>query len=275
MKKILFSILLAHTMGNAQTSVFSEDFEEVTDLEAAGWTMYNDTNTPFGTYAATFPTAWRTVIWTAESGNTVASSTSWFTTLSPADRWLITPSITLPADSQLSLEFFARSHDVSPYDDGFKLKISTTNTAKTSFTNILEVANAVNAPISQLAAPYTVNLSAYAGQTIYLAWVNDYTNGNLLSIDDIAINATSSMGVNDVKNNINLTLYPNPASDYFSISDANDVISVKVYDISGKVIKSKLELMNDRFDISSLSKGTYIVSIETKTGIVNKKLIKK
>lgn len=274
MKKILFSILLASTMSNAQTSVFSESFEEIADLQTAGWTLYNDTNTPYGTYATAFPNAWRTIAWTAEAGNTVATSPSWFTTLSPADRWLITPSITVPANSTVSLEFFARSHDVSPYDDGFKVKISTTNTAKASFSNILAVAHAVNAPIADLTTPYTVDLSAYAGQTIYLAWVNDYTNGNLLSIDDIEVTASPLMAVNDVSKK-NLTLYPNPTVDYFTINNANDIVSVKVYDISGKVVKSKLEAVDNRFDISNLENGVYTVSIETKTGTVSKKIIKK
>jgi hypothetical protein len=274
MKKILFSILMASVMSNAQTSVFTESFEEITDLQSAGWTLYNDTNTPYGTYAAAFPNAWRAIAWTAEAGNTVATSPSWFTTLTAADRWLITPPITVPANSTVSLEFFARSHDVSPYDDGFKVKISTTNTAKASFTNILSVAHAVNSPIADLTTPYTVDLSAYAGQTVYLAWVNDYTNGNLLSIDDIDVTATPLMSVTDV-NKKNLTLYPNPTSDYFTINNANDVISVKIYDISGKVVKSKLEAVDNKFDISSLEKGAYTVSIESKTGTVSKKIIKK
>jgi len=274
MKKILFSILLASTMSNAQTSIYNESFEEITDLQAAGWTLYNDTNTPFGTYATTFPTAWRTIAWTAEAGNIVATSPSWFTTVTAADRWLITPAITVPANTKVSLEFFARSHQASPYDDGFKVKVSTTTTAKASFTNILSVAHAINAPIADLTTPYTVDLSAYAGQTIYLAWVNDYTNGNLLSIDDIDVTTVPLMAVNDV-NKKDLTLYPNPTADYFTINNTNDIVSVKIYDISGKVVKSQLEAVNNKFDISSLEKGVYTVSIETKSGFVSKKIIKK
>lgn len=273
MKKLLFSILLASVFGNAQTSVYTENFEEITSLQDAGWTLYNDTNTPYGTYATTFPNAWNVVGWTAESGNRVATSPSWFTAIAPADRWLVSPAITIPANSTVSLEFFARAHQGTPYDDGFKLKISTTNTAKASFTNILSVAHAVFAPISDL-TPYTVDLSAYKGQTIYLAWVNDYTNGNLLSIDDIDLKATPLMAVTDV-NKKDLTLYPNPTADYFTINNAKDIVSVKIYDLSGKVVKSQLESVNDKFDVSNLEKGIYTVSIETKAGIVSKKMIKK
>lgn len=274
MKKLLFSILLASVLGNAQTSVYSESFEDVTDLYGAGWTLYNDTNTPYGTYAAMFPNAWELVLWTAENGNKVVTSPSWFTTVTPADRWLVSPAITIPANNTASLEFFARSHDVSPYDDGFKLKISTTNTAKASFTNILSVAHAINTPIANQTTPYTVNLSAYAGKTVYLAWVNDFTNGNLLSIDDIDVTATPILAVSDV-NKKDLTLYPNPTADYFTINNVKDVVSVKIYDLSGKVVKSQLESVDNKFDVSSLEKGAYTVSIETKSGTVSKKIIKK
>ena len=273
MKKLLFSILLASVFGNAQTSVYNESFENITNLQDAGWTMYNDNNIPYGTYGTTFPNAWNVVNWQVESGNIVATSPSWFVTIAQADRWLVSPAITLPANSANSLAFFARAHEGTPYDDGFKLKISTTNTAKSSFTNILSVAHAVFAPISDL-TPYTVDLSAYKGQTIYLAWVNDYTNGNLLSIDDIDITTTPLMAVNDVNKN-NLTVYPNPTADYFSINNVKDVVSVKIYDLSGKVVKSQLESVNDKFDISSLEKGIYTVSIKTKSGVVTKKIIKK
>ena len=274
MKKLLFSILLASVLGKAQTSVYNESFEEITTLQDAGWTLYNDTNTPYGTYGALFPNAWNVVNWgQAESGNLVASSTSWFTNIAQADRWLVSPAITVPTNSTVSLEFFARAHQGTPYDDGFKLKISTTNTAKASFTNILAVAHAVNSPIANL-SPYQVDLSAYAGKTVYLAWVNDFTNGNLLSIDDIDVTATPLMAVNDV-NKKDLTLYPNPTADYFTINNVKDVVSLKIYDISGKVVKSQLESMDNKFDVSNLEKGIYTVSIETKSGNVSKKIIKK
>ncbi len=274
MKKFLFSALFTFSMLNAQTSIFGEDFEQITDLQSAGWTLYNDANTPYGTYEALFPNAWNIVSWGNESGNKVASCPSWFTEIKPADRWIVSPAIILPTNSKVSLEFFARSHQDSPYDDGFKLKISTSNTAKSSFTNVLAVDHAPNSTIVAITSPYTVNLSAYAGQTIYLAWVNDYTNGNLLSIDDITVTATSLMAVDDVRKN-NMTVYPNPASEYFIINNANDVISADIYDVSGKVVKSKLVAVDNRFDISDLANGVYTVAVETKTGIVSKKLIKK
>lgn len=275
MKKLLFSALFTSVICHAQTSVYTEDFENVTDLYGANWTLYNDTNTPYGTYAALFSNAWEIVKWSAESGNTVVSSPSWFTTIAPADRWLISPAITLPTNSTISLEFFARSHDVSPYDDGFKLKISTTNTTKAAFTNIQTVDHAPNVPISSQLTPYTVNLSAYAGQTVYLAWVNDYTNGNLLSVDDINVTATPLMSVSDFSKK-SLTLYPNPTDNYFQLNSNNEKPeSVKVYDLSGKLIKEFSDLNSEKYDIANLKPGIYNVSVQSSKSTQNIKLIKK
>ncbi|GGG43960.1 T9SS-dependent choice-of-anchor J family protein [Epilithonimonas arachidiradicis] len=276
MKKLLFSILFASLLasGQASVSIYKESFEEITSLQDAGWVMYNDSNTPYGTYATLFPNAWNIVNWEVESGNHVASSPSWFTSVTQADRWLISPPITLPSNDAAILSFFARSHDTSPYNDGFKLKISTTNTAKESFNNIQIIDHAPNVSISEQTEPYGVNLSSYAGKTIYLAWVNDYTNGNLLSIDDIDVFITPLIAVNEV-NKKDLILYPNPTADYFTISDISDIVSVNIYDLSGKMIKSNFESVNNKFDVSNLEKGIYTVSIETKSGIISKKIVKK
>lgn len=166
---------------------FNEDFETITDLAAEGWTLYNDTNTPQGGYATIITDAWNIVGWTAENGNNTASTTSWFSVPAAADRWLVTPAITLPAGANASLTFKIRSHDTGAFADGYTLKVSTTGTAKADLsTDLLVVANAPNDIIANVSTT-TVDLSAYNGQTIYLAWVNTHNDGNLLSLDNISI----------------------------------------------------------------------------------------
>lgn len=187
MKKLLLLLLLP-IVGFSQT-YFSEDFETATDLTSAGWTMYNDTNTPQGAYANLFTNAWAIVGWNDENGNKVASTTSWFTPVGTADRWLVTPAITIPAGESANLIFKVRSHDTNvAYQDGFELKLSTTDTEKTSFTvSLLDVEAAPN-PGTMAATDFTtVDLSAYAGETIYLTWINTDNDHNLLSIDDVSV----------------------------------------------------------------------------------------
>jgi len=186
MKKTLLLLTLLPLLSFSQ-NYFGEDFETITDLTTAGWTLYNDTNTPQGGYATIITDAWNIVGWTAEAGNNTASTTSWFTPAATADRWLVSPAIALPAGANASLTFKIRSHDDGNFADGYTLKISTTGTAKADLsTDLLTVPNAPNDIIANVATT-TVDLSAYNGQTIYLAWVNTFNDGNLLSVDDISV----------------------------------------------------------------------------------------
>jgi len=82
----------------------------------------------------------------------------------------------------------------------------------------------------------------------------------------------------DFSNNISqlgVKLYPNPTSESFCISGFEDNATLRLTDISGKVILSKQVSDNEIIPISSLPKGIYIVELITKKGVVEKKLLKK
>lgn len=69
-------------------------------------------------------------------------------------------------------------------------------------------------------------------------------------------------------------LYPNPARDvsYISFSNEQQPLSVTISDISGsEVLKAKTR--SRKLDLSKINPGVYIVSIETKSGTMTKRLI--
>lgn len=68
------------------------------------------------------------------------------------------------------------------------------------------------------------------------------------------------------------TLYPNPANDSFSL-DIQNVKTVKLYNTAGQVIKTFAA--QQKYDISTLVTGIYIVAVETENGMELIKLIKK
>ena len=273
MKTKLLLLFLLPFMSFSQ-NYFSENFETIIDLSAGGWTLYNDSNTPQPDYASIFPDAWGVVEWNAEGGNITASTTSWFTPAAIADRWLVTPAIVIPNDANASLTFKIRSHDDGPFADGYTLKISTMSSAKADLsTDLLVVPNAVNDIIANIEAT-TVDLSAYNGQTVYLAWVNTFNDGNLLSVDDISVDATLS--VEDFSK-IASSMYPNPANDEFKIdfnplNDSSE-INISVIDISGRLLKRFK--VQEAYDISDLNIGTYLIKIADGENSFVSKLIKK
>lgn len=130
------------------------------------------------------------------------------------------------------------------------------------------------------------------GTTLYIGGVssNNLTgaNGNDIYLDDFQVynSALTSQGVNGLflsqnasalssqnfnTNNLKATIYPNPASDNFTIEMDNDVELVEIYSLQGqKIITSKSKNIN----VAHLSKGIYLVKIQDiDNAIATQKLI--
>ncbi|AZA59049.1 S8 family serine peptidase [Chryseobacterium shandongense] len=76
----------------------------------------------------------------------------------------------------------------------------------------------------------------------------------------------SSLGVGEITQKEVTEFYPNPARDYIFINENESNLTVKVYDVSGKMVLNELTL-NNRLDVSSLTKGNYVATYVTKKGI--------
>lgn len=87
--------------------------------------------------------------------------------------------------------------------------------------------------------------------------------------------AYRALGVEDFTS-ADLTLFPNPASDQFTISSGNETIqTVIVRDILGKTIQTiQVNGLNQNVNVSNLPKGLYLVEVELETGRAVQKLIK-
>ncbi len=73
------------------------------------------------------------------------------------------------------------------------------------------------------------------------------------------------------------TLYPNPATDVLYLQSDEVVKSIRIFDISGKLVSSIKPMTSGEVSIpvSELSTGTYILQSETESGIKVNKFIKK
>ena len=88
-------------------------------------------------------------------------------------------------------------------------------------------------------------------------------------------NSGNSAGISEIKNN-KIKVYPNPFNDYVTISIGNDKMSeVSITDIVGKVIINKRYFDDTiKIDLSSLSTGTYIVTIKNNNTVTTEQIIK-
>ena len=71
-------------------------------------------------------------------------------------------------------------------------------------------------------------------------------------------------------------VYPNPVVDVLNVESASKVISLSVYDLSGKAVSSHtLNAVKSQVNLSKLAPGVYIVNIETENGTQSVKIVKK
>ena len=174
----LLAVILALGYLPVQAQLFSEDFQGGIP---ATWTLIdNDGATPQPGYAF-FTAAW--IVLEDTPGDTVAASTSWYSPPATADDWMITPAITLPAAPAQVLRWQAYTYEAPPFADGYEVRVSVTGVAIADFTDVIFTIAAENTSWTNR----QVDLSAYAGQTIHIAWRNNSNDKNLLLIDDVEI----------------------------------------------------------------------------------------
>ncbi|HCA09778.1 T9SS type A sorting domain-containing protein [Chryseobacterium sp.] len=102
------------------------------------------------------------------------------------------------------------------------------------------------------------------------------TVAHITSFDNYALTATNNtvLGTKEaiVEEN-NISIYPNPATDFITVESKSQIIKAEIVDIAGRKMHAKFD--HDKIDVRNLSPGTYILSIETKGNTWSKKFIKK
>lgn len=76
-------------------------------------------------------------------------------------------------------------------------------------------------------------------------------------------------------NKIDFELYPNPASDFITIGNKNHlkIKKVTLNDVTGKTVFSTTEAI-ETINLAALSKGIYLISVESERGVYKNKIVK-
>ena len=185
-------VAVAFIGANAQT-LFQQDFENGMDPMTL---VDNDGRTPAPNVAA-YALAWNIANPAFGNGSNVAISNSWYAPAGAADDWMITPSIAIPATGGVVLQWEAKAQDAS-FPDGYQVRISTTGTALADFTN---VAFNIGAEMTDWQTR-SVDLAAYAGQNIHIAFRNNSNDMFLLLVDNIFVGAILNHDISIEKLNI-------------------------------------------------------------------------
>jgi len=124
---------------------------------------------------------------------------------------------------------------------------------------------------------FSVPLTAYDNQKIYIAFLHNSTDDNLLSLDDILVteNSDITFGV-EGENSFAGSVYPNPANAFVNVSfDFLQYHNVKVelVDNQGHVLYSTLATANMQINTEQVASGVYFVKVTADEGSMVKKVV--
>lgn len=114
----------------------------------------------------------------------------------------------------------------------------------------------------------------YPSDTLVLQFVSSPSTtpplGSVLHVNGVYFGYVSlPTGLQNELNSLNLSVYPNPASETLNISSIQDITgyTVLIYDMNGKLVCTKhLTDMKSSINVTSYSSGTYIYKIADRTG---------
>jgi len=181
------------------------------------------------------------------------------------DNWMFTPALVIPEGSNFTLTWYEKGQDASYAAEHYAVYIASSPVVDNSLTAAYEGDATPNW------VRRTVDLSNYAGQTIFVAFRHyNVTDMFLLDIDDIRVGAPEA-GIDEVAD-AQVTLYPNPTTGMLYIS-AENVKSVTVVDVNGRTVMTQLS--GAAIDMSNLANGTYFVRTVTEKGVSVERVVKR
>jgi hypothetical protein len=100
-----------------------------------------------------------------------------------------------------------------------------------------------------------------------------YSDSTLLQIPDVATLGTNENSIEDSS----ILMFPNPASNVFSVDSANlknSTLQINIFNINGALVRKELLKGNQRtINVDNLVNGIYIVEIKSEQSSVKKKLL--
>ena len=254
MKKALLFLAAALTFGmaaNAQ-SALSENFNNVADgAVPAGWTTYGDNLTNHYTDASLNDS------WSALSQMMVCIT--WTEETSPVDRWLVTPQVTVPTtNGMLLFDINGVNYGPgSPYAESLKIMVSTTDNQKSSFTLLQDLGE-----LPEGNNTFAVNLSAYAGQNVYLAFACYTNDGMYIFLDNVEVKTVPANSISAVSATVSSYAAQNSTVDVSLTVRNQGSAALTSFDVTYTVNGSDEQTVNvTGINVASFANYTYTLPV--------------
>lgn len=262
-----FLLIFNLQIGSAQTTVFSTDFQSGIPLSFTILDQDANTEDPSMTEYLN-QAAWIGISDPDSTANFVASATSYFSPIDTADRWLITPLLTLGSFGN-KISWKAKSHDPS-YPDDYLVLISHTDASVTSFTDTIGAIEEEN--FEWTTRSVDLSQAGYDDSTVYVAFVLRTFDGYKLYIDDLLVekdidtNSVTSVSMPTIK------LYPNPTEKWVNITGTNSPVMGDIWNSQGLLVK---KFDSYQVNVEDLQSGVYVMSLKIQDQIIKKRFVKK
>lgn len=121
---------------------------------------------------------------------------------------------------------------------------------------------------------YTADLSAYAGQEIWLAIRHFNCKQHILYLDDITL-TYDMLGVEEHNAVGSFMLYPNPVKDKLMVDNEQTVSHYEIYTLLGEKVASR-KVNTNRFEVntSELPTGVYFIRLHSEGLVETKRFVK-
>lgn len=133
--------------------------------------------------------------------------------------------------------------------------------------------------------PHSADLATYSGETIYIAFVHDSDDDNLISIDDILVmgNVVSS-AEEPLAADIRLVTYPNPVDNFLNVLfrlETPTMVRTGLYDMDGRQVLSmasegrQVGEQNLKVSLRLLPAGAYNLVLDIEGQLYTRKVVKR
>lgn len=184
---------------------------------------------------------------------------------------------------QLAYSMYTNPTSVPPYSDTLTVLVSTN--CGVSWTEVYRKSSAALAtatpnyttaqfvPTAAQWRKETISLTPYASSTNAMIKFRGLCNyENQLYIDDI--NVDFAVGIDNISNNTDINIFPNPAIDHINVFLTNiNKAKIEVYNVLGSLVYNDVVLSTiNKIDMSNQPNGVYLVKV-TSDGVVTTKKV--
>ncbi len=187
------------------------------------------------------------------------------------DDYLFTPPVYLTAGTNYDFSFWYRTMGDSWVPEPMeKLKVyyGTDNNSSSMTTMIYQNENLTNQEWAKQTVSFEVTTT---GEYYFSFYGYSDPNQGILLVDDVAIDF--SVSVTDITTK-NISIYPNPATDFITINSKEEIDHIRVYSMNGNLVFEEPYKANQvNIETSSLTTGAYMLVLETKKETIRRKFI--